>query len=122
MYTPHQDAQLIPLTTNSTYRQVGDNRLLPNISATASTKDGKVTVSLTNTDLKNPCEVEIPLNKIKASKVLNADILTSKDARDYNDFDNPNKVTIKKFDGAKISKGMLKVTLPAMSIATITLN
>lgn len=122
MYIPHQDAQLIPLTTNSTYRQVGDNRLLPNVSATASTKDGKVTVSLTNTDLKNPCEVEIPLDKIKASKVLNAEILTSKDARDYNDFDNPNKVTLKKFDGAKINKGVLKVTLPAMSIATLTLN
>ena len=121
MYVPHQDAKLIPLSVNTPYRMVRDNRLVPTISATASQKDGKVTISLTNVDLTNPCDVEIPLGDIKATKV-SAEILNSADIHDYNDFGHAEKVTLKPFDKAKIQKGTLRLTLPAMSIVTLSLN
>ena len=121
MYVPHQDATLIPLTLNTPYRMVRANRLVPTISATASQKDGIVTISLTNIDLAKPCEVEIPLKDIKFSKV-NGEILTAVDIHDYNDFGAPEKVTLKPFDKAKVSKDVLRLTLPAKSIVTISLH
>ncbi len=121
MYVPHQDAKLIPVTLNTPYRMVRANRLVPTISATASQKDGIVTISLTNIDLTKPCEVEIPLKDIKFSKV-NGEILTAADIHDYNDFGVPEKVTLKPFDKAKVSKDVLRLTLPAKSIVTISLH
>ena len=121
MYVPHQDATLIPLTLNTPYRMVRANRLVPTISATASQKDGIVTISLTNIDLTKPCEVEIPLKDIKFSKV-SGEILTAADIHDYNDFGAPEKVTLKPFDKAKVSKDVLRLTLPAKSIVTISLH
>ena len=121
MYVPHQDAKLIPLTLNTRYRAVRDDRMVPVVSATASEKDGKVTVSLTNTDLTEPCDIQIPLDGIKATKVT-GEILTSNDIHDYNDFDHPSTVTLKDFKGAKINKGVLTLTLPAKSIVTLSLN
>ena len=121
MYVPHQDAKLIPLSVNTTYRKVRDNRLVPVISATASEKDGKVAISLVNTDLNEPCEIDIPLGNIKAKNVK-GEILTSTNIADYNDFGQPEKVTLKTFNGAKINKGSLKLTLPAKSIVTLQLD
>lgn len=121
MYIPHQGAKLIPLTVNTTYRQTSDKRLVPVVSATASEKDGKVTVSLVNTDLKEECDVAIPLGSIKGGKVT-GEILTAADARDFNDFDSPEKVTLKPYTKAKLNKGTLNVQLPPMSIVTLTIQ
>ena len=122
MYVPHQDATLIPLDIDSPVRKVRDNRYVPMVSATASEKDGKVTISLTNTDLSDSFDIRIPLDKVKASKVLSAEILTAADIRDYNDFGKPEKVTLEQFKGAKINKGTLTLSLPAKSIVTLTLD
>ena len=122
MYVPHQDAQLIPLAFNSPKRLVRDNREVPVVSATASTKDGKITISLANTDLKDKVEIDIPLAAIADRKIVNADILTASDVHAHNDFDSPDNVALKPFKDAKVSKDMLHLTLPAMSIVTVTLD
>ncbi len=122
MYVPHQDATYIPLEINTPVRKVRDNRYVPVISATASEKDGKVTISLTNTDLAEDFDINIPLENIKARKIVNAEILTAKDIRDYNNFGEAEKVTLKPFKGAKTAKGTLSVSLPAKSIVTLTLD
>lgn len=122
MYVPHQDAQLIPLAFNSPKRQVRDNREVPVVSATASTKDGKTTISLANTDLKDKVEIDIPLSAISDRKIVSAEILTASDVHARNDFDKPDQVSLKPFKDAKVSKDVLHLTLPAMSIATVTLD
>ena len=48
--------------------------------------------------------------------------MTAADARDFNDFDSPEKVTLKPFTKAKISKGKLDAELPPMSIVTLTIE
>lgn len=122
MYVPHQDAKFIPLELNTPWRDVRDNRQVPLISATASTKDGKTTISLTNTDLTENVKLEIPLTGISNNRIVNAEILTSGDIHDYNDFDHPEDVKLAAFNGAKVKKGTLSLTIPAKSIITITLD
>ncbi len=122
MYVPHQDAKLIPLEVEGPWRKVRDGRMVPQVSVTASQKDGRTTISLTNTDLSKEAEVEIPVKDLKLSKVLSGEILTAADIRDYNEFDKPEKVTLQQFSGAKLSKDMLKIKLPAKSIVTLSLQ
>lgn len=121
MYVPHQGATNIPLDIDCPQRVVRDKRIVPAVSATASTKDGVTTISIANTDLDKPYTIEIPLDSIKASKVT-GEILTSDRISDYNDFDNPEHVTVRPFDKAKIAKNTLHVRVPAKSIVTLSLR
>ena len=121
MYIPHQGARLIPLEVVGPDARDSKGRRYPLLGATASEKDGKVTVSLANTSLSEKAEVEIPLGSIKAAKV-SGEILTSADIHDLNDFDAPDKVKPVRFKDARISKGTLTVKLPPISIVTLTLD
>jgi len=121
MYTPHQGARLIPLEVSGLDAKDSKGRPFPMLGATASEKDGKVTISLANTSLNEKAEVEIPLGAIKATKVA-GEILTSADIHDLNDFDAPDKVKPVPFKDARISKGTLTVKLPPISIVTLTLD
>lgn len=126
MYVPHQGARVIPAHVECSTRKVDSERsshkrTVPTVSATVSEKNGTVTVSLANIDLVNGCDVEIPLGNLDVKNVA-GEILTSKNINDYNDFDKGEIVTLKEFDGAKIAKNVLKVTLPAKSIVTLSLT
>lgn len=89
------------------------------MSATASQKDGVLNVTLTNVDLKEKAEILIPFEKLNKKAAITGEILTSKAATDYNDFDNPDKVKTVPFKDYKITKEGLKVTLPPMSIVAL---
>lgn len=122
MYKVHQDATFLPLDIQCKRRIVRDDRIIPTLSATASRdKQGCVHLSLANIDLKQSCEVEIPLGSLKA-KHVSGEILTSADISDHNTFDHPDKVQPNTFNEAQINKGILRVTLPAKSIVTLTLK
>lgn len=121
MYKVHQNATFLPLEVNCEVIDVRDHRKLPLVSATASRdKDGKVHISLSNVDLKNEQEISIHLSNISAGQVQ-GEILTSANIADYNSFEQPDVVKPAPFKDAKISKGMLKVTLPPKSIVTLEL-
>ena len=127
MYAPHKGGTLIPLAINTPSRKVDSEhkeyeRSVPMVSATASEKNGVVTVSLANTSLEDTAEITVPLASLDVKKISNSEILTSGNIADYNSFENPDKVKPAPFNGAKISKGDLSVTLPAGSIATLTLT
>lgn len=121
MYRVHQDATFLPLdlTCDSTK---ADNYTIPLVSATAS-KDSKgvIHISLSNIDLKNTKEVRINLFGIHAKKI-SGEILTSKNISDHNTFENPNAITPKMFNDAKLDKGVLTVKLPSKSIVILTLE
>ena len=121
MYVPHQNAVVVPLDIQTDVRKVRDNRELPTVSATASRKDGIMNITLTNVDLTEPSEVVIPLGNAKA-KIVGAEILTAANIADFNDFDHPDRVKTVAFKGSKISKGDLKLTLPAKSIVNVTIK
>ncbi len=121
LYTPHQDGKLIPLTALTPMRKVRDGREVPAVSLTASVKEGVTTISITNTDLTEEALVNIDLAGIKASGVT-GEILTASNMDDYNDFGQPEKVSLKEFKGASVSKGKLTAKLPSKSIVTLTLR
>ena len=127
MYKVHQEATHLPLTlacdimtARSDYfgRKEGE-RKLPMLSATASRdKNGIIHISLANVSLKETSEIELNLDNIKVKEVAGT-ILVSKNIDDYNTFEKPDLVKPQPFKGAKVSKGTLKVKLPAMSIVTL---
>ncbi|MDE6857002.1 MAG: alpha-N-arabinofuranosidase, partial [Muribaculaceae bacterium] len=120
MYAPHQDATFIPLEVETSVRDVRDGRKVPTVNATASQKDGKVNVTLTNIDLKEKSEVTIPFSQL-GKNAVSGEILTSATPNDYNDFDNPDKVKTAPFKGYKITKEGLQVTLPPMSVVALSI-
>lgn len=128
MYVPHQGGEYIPLDINTPKRQVDSerkdfqNRYVPMVSATATEKNGVVTISLANTSLDDNADINIPLNGLKVNKISGAEILKSKNIADYNDFDNPDNIKIQDFKGAEIKKDNLKISLPAASIVTLSLK
>lgn len=123
MYVPHQDAQLIPVQVAGPVRKARDGRSVPVVSATASAKEGKTSLSLVNTDLKEPVTISVALNGVPAKKVA-GEILTAASMNDYNDFGQPEKVTLKPFSSKswKVNGDRLTVTLPAKSIVTLSLQ
>jgi alpha-L-arabinofuranosidase len=121
MYNVHQNAMLVPINIESPLYEY-QGKELQAVSASAS-KDaaGALNISLTNIDYSKAQEVSINLRGEDFSKVK-AQILASTAISDHNTFEQPNKVVIKDFTGAKLEKGVLKMTIPAYSVVSIKLN
>ena len=56
-----------------------------------------------------------------SAKSGRAEILHDSDLNAFNRFENPNKVTIRPHE-VGVESGRLKITLPALSVATVTLE
>ena len=123
MYVPHQNAKLIPMEIDSPAAALVGDKYVPAVSGTASVKNGVTTLSLVNTDLNKTAEISVKLNGVAAKKI-SGEILSAANIQDYNDFGQPEKVTIKNFDSKnyKVKEGVLTVTMPAKSIVTLSLN
>ena len=129
MYTPNMEAINIPVSvTCETFEAENEqnrnsNRVAPYISVSASkSQDGTINVNIANADLDNSNKLAIDLGGIKG-EIVNAEILTSKDMKDHNTFEVPNKVVPTAFKGAKLSKkGELTVEMPKMSIVTFQIK
>ncbi|WP_321332427.1 alpha-L-arabinofuranosidase C-terminal domain-containing protein [uncultured Bacteroides sp.] len=122
MYKVHQDATYLPIDLICDKVSVRDNRTVPLMSATASKdKEGIIHISLSNVETDESQEVSIEIPGVTVNQV-SGQILTSKNITDYNSFEHPNVVVLKDFKDAKVSKGVLKVELPAKSIVTLTLK
>ena len=63
----------------------------------------------------------VNLPGIEAKKAV-GEMLTSANLTDFNSFENPDKVRPVPFKETKVSKGTLRVKLPAKSIVTIELQ
>lgn len=121
MYIPHQNARPVPATVETQRMDVRDNRSVGMLQASASRKEGKTTISLANVSLDEPMEVEIETG-IKGVKVIDGSILGAKSINAYNDFGKPEEVTLRAFEGAKAKGSTLRLTIPAASIVTVTVE
>jgi alpha-N-arabinofuranosidase len=75
-----------------------------------------------NTDPDKNVDIACDINGKNAVKSVTGQILTSPDLRDHNTFDHPDKLQIKAFNGAKVTKSGLEVKLPSKSIVVLELN
>ncbi len=123
MYKVHQDALLLPSTTqceeivNGTFKA-------DQVSASASKdKDGVIHVSLANLDLTKSVDVKVDLKGFNAKSIDNALIVKSDNIATFNTFDEPDNIALNGFDGAKVAEdGTVTVSMPAMSVVTFAVK
>lgn len=121
MYQVHQDARFIPASIEAPSMSIRD-KAVATVDVTASQDSTGLThLSLVNIDAENVQKVEIDLNGLSATHVTGS-ILTSEKINNCNTFDQPNLIAPKAFKTNKPKNGKLTVTLPAMSIVTLTVD
>ncbi|MCX2680465.1 alpha-N-arabinofuranosidase [Galbibacter sp. EGI 63066] len=117
MYNVHQDATLIPVEFESPkYEFNGES--LPAVSISASKKEGKTHISLTNIDAEKENTIELDVTNL-GIKNASGLILKSDKLQDHNTFDNPEKITPSEFKDFKLKKGKLSLTLPPLSVVVL---
>ncbi|HEY8929729.1 MAG TPA: alpha-L-arabinofuranosidase C-terminal domain-containing protein [Mucilaginibacter sp.] len=121
MYKVHQDAKFMPIDLKSPDYVLGDKKL-PAVNASASQDAaGKVHISLVNLDPHKDITITTSLKDIKW-KTVTGQVLTSGALTDINTFDQPGKVALAAFKGAKKSGDNLVVVMPAKSVVTLEIN
>ena len=95
-----------------------DGRQLPMISASASVKDGTLTLTAANCSLSEEAELHC---RICGSAYTSVSVqLLTEDAHAYNDFAHPDRVTPAAHSAA-LENGMLTLKLPPCAVAAVTL-
>lgn len=116
MYKVHQGAEWIPVSIAKNTGTVTNDGDVPTIDATASRKDGKVHVTISNTDPSKSHKVV--LQGVKA-KLPDARVLTANDVHAVNSFDAPHTIEPIAFKAYKQTKEGLEIVLPSCSIVAI---
>jgi alpha-N-arabinofuranosidase len=121
LYKVHHDATLLPVSFTSD-KYVLNGKTMDAVSVSASCDaTGKIHVTLVNIDPNRPQTVAAELRGATVKKVTGK-ILTSAKIGDHNTFDKPDTVGVKDFNGAKLSKESLSVTLPAKSVVMLEME
>jgi alpha-N-arabinofuranosidase len=121
LFKVHMDAKYLPIEFASPDYQLGEKKI-PALNVSASQDaNGIIHISLVNLDPKNKISLATNLESINW-KTVTGQILTSAKLTDINTFNEPNKIHLAKFDGAKKSGKLLKLDLPAQSIVVLELK
>ncbi|MCR5493282.1 MAG: alpha-N-arabinofuranosidase [Streptococcus sp.] len=109
LYKVHQDADVV-----ASYGDESDT-----LSYTVSKKDGMISISLCNYSLTDTQTLDVAGEF--GDTIAEARYITADKMDEHNDFEHPENITIKDFDGAKLVDGQLSITIPPMSVATISI-
>ena len=120
MYSVHQEATLIPSNLKTESYEF-DGKKIPALSSSASIKDGVVNISLSNANPNNDLKVELEITG-QNLKSASGQIISAQNINDYNDFGQPEKVTLKEFKVSAPKNGRLSVTIPAHSVVLVQLK
>lgn len=118
MMKGHMDANKLDIDYDSKDYEFEGN-IIPKISMSASEKDGKITVSVCNTSIDENEEISLDVRDAKISSA-SGEVLTG-EINAHNTFDEPESIVPQKLD-VTVSDGSVNFTLPAKSIAVITLS
>ncbi|WP_420458141.1 alpha-N-arabinofuranosidase [Neolewinella sp.] len=118
MYTPHHDAELLPVSFDSPeYTYEGES--LPAISISASRDEqGTAHFSLVNIDSERSHQVELDVAGLNLSEV-EGEILTGDSLDAHNTFEAPGTVTPVAFTEAALRDGKLQLSVPAHSVIVL---
>ena len=116
LYKAHQDAQEIDCHVDAD--AVGEGEwTIPQVTASASVKDGVTTVTLANLSCDAP--VELVIEGMTAQSATGRMLHGRMDQ--YNDFDNA-PLAVEKLDGIAVADGKVTVTLPPCTVAALELR
>ena len=121
LYKNHHDATLLGHWLEAGEVAFGEASV-PNLSASASEKDGKITITLTNLSAERASNVDISLFGASGGITQAAGRVLTGKMTDKNDFDEPDKVSIRPLDNIEITAGGVKLTMPACSVAEIVVS
>lgn len=108
LYTDHQDADHLELPRNALGAD-GD--------ATASIKDGAITISATNTALDREIAAEFDLPE-RVTEVLRAQVVAASAPNAHNTFDRPDEVRLVDLD-VSVQGSRVSFVLPPHTVATV---
>lgn len=110
LYKVHQDADLVA--------SYGDES--ETLSYTVSKKDGVISISVCNYSLTETQTLDVAGEF--GDTIAEARYITADKVDAHNDFEHPENITIKDFDGAKLVDSQLSITILPMSVATVRIS
>jgi alpha-L-arabinofuranosidase len=121
MYQPFQGATLLPAELSAPEYKLGDVSI-PSLSvSSAKSADGKIVLSLVNTDPNRAARVSVKFAGTSASKI-SARVLTTPAMNTHNTFEKPDAVAPVAFNGGKRKGDAWVFDLPSKSVVVATLN
>lgn len=120
MFKVHQDGEALAIH-GSFGEYEGHGKKLPQVTVSASIKDGVISVSLANLDPANAADLNIELRGSSAGYTASGSILAADDIHVHNTFEQPERVTKRSFDEARWADGTLSAKLPPASVAVVRL-
>ena len=119
MFMPHRDSQLIHCEVEDPPILKASQKASLSVSASKSSKNpNEIFLSIVNMDLNNDVNVEI-INMIGSEMtVLEGKLLACNNVRDFNSFDDPDKVAPRSLS----IQNLAALSIPAHSILTLTLK
>jgi len=121
MYKVHQDAELLALDYEAGEYKYGTNAIAQLNASASIDAEGKIHLSLCNTNPNESLDISCEIRGKAVSKVSGT-ILTSSEMNAHNTFDEPENVMPAIFDGASINNGTLSATLPPMSVTVLEIE
>ena len=123
MYKVHQNAKLLPtgIEHMNVYQYENDKINEINVSASKSSKDGKVNITLCNMDPHKKADVELVFEGFKP-KDANGRVLTADKMNAHNTFDEPDAIRPAEFKDFKVEAEQVKLSMPAKSVVIISCN
>ena len=120
MYNVHQDAKMLPIEIKCGKYTSGAYSI-DAISASASVKDGIVSVTICNLDPVNSQSISFDVQGLKTATVTGK-IVTANKINAFNNFGKKEEVSMTDFNNTKLNKGMVEATIPAKSVVLIQLK
>ncbi|MDD6483492.1 MAG: alpha-N-arabinofuranosidase [Clostridiales bacterium] len=114
----HMDGQRLEVEYNSEEYEV-EGIKVPKLSASASRRNGEITLSVCNTSCNEPARLDIDLDM--TVNAVDAQMLAADNMNDYNDFDEPDKIVPKELE-CSVNGQNISVTLPPMSAAVLSIK
>ncbi len=121
MFVPHQEANMLPVQLKCRDYEYKDEKI-PSMNASASIDaEGKIHLSIVNSDPQREQDIQCMIYGKKIASVQ-GQILTGSKINAFNDFGQPEEVTIKNFNGATLKKDQLNIHIPAKSIVMLAVE
>jgi alpha-L-arabinofuranosidase len=119
MYKPFRGATSLPVAIDAPKRKVVEVDV-PTVTASAARgQDGRLHLALTNLDPRESVSLNIKVAGATPRK-LTGRVLTSTALDAHNTFAKPKSIEPAAFDGARVSGGAIRVTLPAKSVVVLS--
>jgi alpha-N-arabinofuranosidase len=120
LYKVHQDATMLPVEVKCNQYTL-EGKSLDAVNASASVKNGVVSITLCNLDPNNTQQISFEIAGTTFSKV-SGKVVTASKINAYNDFGKKAEVMEADYKNVKISNGKVEAVLPAKSVVLIQLQ